>query len=230
MLTCNFLLKFVELQKINIDLIPQKIAPPVNIKSKQTFITDDSILWSRLKVGDEKAFSVLFEKYYGSLIRYGNSFSKHTEKVQDCVQDVFTDVWLYKHSLNDNANVKAYLLSSVRKRIARLQKRDYVFSKITSADTIEFLFDFSIEHQLIINESTADKVNQLNKLINLLPSRQKEALYLRYHQGLSVEQIAEMIDVNYQSANNLLHRALLNLRKEWNNNIPLLLLLSYNIL
>jgi DNA-directed RNA polymerase specialized sigma24 family protein len=40
-----------------------------------------------------------------------------------------------------------------------------------------------------------------------------------------VEQIADMLDVNYQSANNLLHRALLNLRKEWNTNIPLLLLL-----
>jgi RNA polymerase sigma factor (sigma-70 family) len=201
----------------------------LNIKSKHTIITDDSVLWSRLKVGDEKAFSVLFEKYYGSLVRYGNSFSKHSEKVQDSVQDVFADVWLYKHSLSDNANVKAYLLSSVRKRIARLQERDHIFSKITSTDTIEFLFDFSIEHQLIIDESTADKVNQLNKLINLLPSRQKEALYLRYHQGLSVEQISEMLAINYQSANNLLHRALLNIRKEWNTNIPLILLLSYSL-
>ncbi|MGO4818058.1 RNA polymerase sigma factor [Flavobacterium sp. W22_SRS_FP1] len=202
----------------------------MNIKSKHTIITDDSLLWSRLKVGDEKAFSVLFEKYYESLLRYGNSFSKHAEKVQDCIQDVFADVWLYKYSLNDNANVKAYLLSSVRKRIARTQERDHIFSKITSTDTTEFLFDFSIEHQLIIDESTADKVRQLNKLINLLPSRQKEALYLRYHQGLSVEQIADMLDVNYQSANNLLHRALLNLRKDWNSNISLLLLLSQSLL
>lgn len=202
----------------------------MNIKSKHTTAADDSILWSRLRTGDEKAFSVLFEKYYEHLVRYGNSFSKHSEKVQDCIQDVFADVWLYRNSLSDDANVKAYLLSSLRKRISRLQERDHVFSKITSTDTIEFLFDFSIEHQLIIDESTADKVRQLNKLINLLPSRQKEALYLRYHQGLSVEQIADMLDVNYQSANNLLHRALLNLRKDWNTNISLLLLLSQSLL
>jgi len=202
----------------------------LNIKSKHTTAADDSILWSRLRTGDEKAFSVLFEKYYEHLVRYGNSFSKHSEKVQDCIQDVFADVWLYRNSLSDDANVKAYLLSSLRKRISRLQERDHVFSKITSTDTIEFLFDFSIEHQLIIDESTADKVRQLNKLINLLPSRQKEALYLRYHQGLSVEQIADMLDVNYQSANNLLHRALINLRKDWNSNISLLLLLSQSLL
>jgi RNA polymerase sigma factor (sigma-70 family) len=66
----------------------------------------------------------------------------------------------------------------------------------------------------------------LNKLLNDLPGRQKEALYLRYHQGLTVDQIAEILDVNYQSANNLLHRALLHLRKEWKGTIPLDLSLS----
>jgi RNA polymerase sigma factor (sigma-70 family) len=202
----------------------------LNTKSKHsTPPRDDSKLWNQLKAGDEKAFSLLFEKYYEHLVRYGNSFSNHSEKVQDCIQDVFADLWLYKQSLSDNANVKAYLLSSVRNRITRLQERDRIFTKTASTDSIEFLFDFSIEHQLIIDESTADKVQQLNKLINLLPSRQKEALYLRYHQGLSVDQIAEMLDVNYQSANNLLHRALLNLRKDWNSTIPLLLLLSHSI-
>jgi RNA polymerase sigma factor (sigma-70 family) len=201
----------------------------LKIKSKHTIITDDSVLWCGLKTGDEKAFSTLFKKYCEHLIRYGNSFSSHAEKVQDCVQDVFADLWLYKHSLNEEVNVKAYLLSSVRNRIARLHERDHIFRNPASTDSIEFLFDFSIEHQLIIDENTADKVQQLNRYINLLPSRQKEALYLRYHQGLNVEQIADMLDVNYQSANNLLHRALLNLRKEWKTTMPLVVLLFTNI-
>lgn len=199
-------------------------------KNKPIHRIDDSALWSELKKGDEKSFSLLFEKYYEHLIRYGNSFSTHYEKVQDCVQDVFADIWLYKHSLNDTPNVKAYLLSSVRKRIARLHERDRIFNKTTSTDAIEFLFDFSIEHQLIVDESIVDKVTQLNKLINLLAPRQKEALYLRYHQGLSLEEIADLLEVNYQSANNLLYRAIVSLRKEWNGSIPLLLLLSSSVL
>jgi RNA polymerase sigma factor (sigma-70 family) len=189
-------------------------------------ILDDSILWNNLKAGDEKAFSLLFEKYYPHLVRYGNSLSSFGEKVQDCVQDVFTDVWVYRESLNDSVVVKAYLLSSIRKRIARLHERDHIFRKTTSIDSIEFLFDFSIEQQLIVDEETFGKVSHLNKLLNSLPARQKEALYLRYNEGLSVEQIADMLNVNYQSANNLLHRALLNLRKDWKGNISLLLLLS----
>jgi RNA polymerase sigma factor (sigma-70 family) len=176
---------------------------------------DDNLLWSNLKSGDEKAFSLLFERYYGALISYGNSFSSFSEKVQDCVQDVFTDVWVYRTSLQDSVVVKAYLLSCVRKRMARLHERDHIFRKTMTTDSIEFLFDFSVEHELIHDELTAEKVFRLNSLLNDLPARQKEALYLRYHLGLTVEQIAEMLDVNYQSANNLLHRGLLSLRKDW---------------
>lgn len=198
-------------------------------KSKSIHILDDSMLWSNLKEGDQKAFSLLFEKYYGDLVRYGNSLSPFTEKVQDCVQDVFTDVWIYRQTLNDSVVVKAYLLSSVRKRIARLQERDRIFRKTSPVDSIEFLFDFSIEHQLISDEATSDKVKLLNNLLNQLPARQKEALYLRYHQGLDLDQIAEMLEVNYQSASNLLHRALLSLRKDWKENIPLILLLTSSI-
>lgn len=186
---------------------------------------DDSALWNALKLGDEKAFSSLFKKYYNHLVRYGNSFSPFPEKVQDCVQDVFTDIWVYKNSLNDNVVVKAYLLSSVRKRIARLHERDHIFRKTTTVDLIPFKLDFTIEDILIADEMMVFKVSKLNQLLNNLPPRQKEALYLRYHQGLHVEQIAELLDVNYQSANNLIHRALLNIRKNWKENMLFLFLM-----
>jgi len=187
---------------------------------------DDNALWSKLKDGDEKSFSMLFERYYADLVRYGNSLSPFEEKVQDCIQDVFTDIWIYRDTLQNSVVVKAYLLASVRKRIARLHERDHIFRKTTSTDSIAFLLEFSVEHELMDDETTKEKVVRLNKLLNELPARQKEALYLRYHQGLSVEQIAEMLDVNYQSASNLLHRGLMSLRKDWKGSFALFLLLS----
>lgn len=188
---------------------------------------DDLILWNNLKNGDEKSFSMLFEKYYSDLVRYGNSLSPYEEKVQDCVQDVFTDIWIYRNGLQSSVVVKAYLLSSVRKRIARLNERDHIFRKSTSTDSIAFLLEFSVENDLIDDDyATKEKVNHLNNLLNNLPVRQKEALYLRYHQGLTVEQIADMLEVNYQSASNLLYRGLLTLRKEWKGSFSLILALS----
>lgn len=193
---------------------------------KHIYTLDDFTLWNNLKAGDEKAFSTLFEKYYSDLVRYGNSLCSYDDRVQDCVQDVFTDIWVYRESLSSDVIIKAYLLSSVRKRIARLYQRDPFFTKKNNIETTEFLFDFSIEQQLIDDEITAEKVLQLNTLINNLPSRQKEALYLRYHQQLSVEQIAEIMSVNYQSASNILFRGIQKLRNDWKENISIILLLA----
>ena len=198
------------------------------MKTKISHTTfDDNILWGKLKEGDEKSFSILFERYYSDLVSYGNSLSPFEEKVQDCIQDVFTDIWVYRNGLQSSVVVKAYLLSSVRKRIARLNERDHIFRKAASTDSVAFLLKFSVEHDLIDDDyATKEKVSHLNKLLNDLPARQKEALYLRYHQGLTVEQIADMLDVNYQSASNLLYRGLLTLRKEWKGTFSLIALLS----
>ena len=78
----------------------------MKIKNHYCITIDDSELWSNLKKGDEKAFSSLFEKYYAHLIRYGNSLSPFHEKVQDCVQDVFADIWLYRQRLSKCERLK----------------------------------------------------------------------------------------------------------------------------
>ena len=175
----------------------------------------DSSLWNKLRLGDEEAFSSLFERYYSMLVNYGKTLMTGEDMVKDCVQDVFVDIWTYRYKLNEAMVVKAYLLSSVRKRIARLHHREHIFSNIKNIDSLDFLFDFSIEDRLIADETTAKKVEQLNKSINKLSDRQKEAIYLRYHQGLTVDQVADVLNLNYQSTKNLLHRAILQLRRDF---------------
>ena len=186
--------------------------------------SSDIALWTQLRLGDEEAFSSLFERYYSTLVNYGKTLMTGEDRVKDCVQDVFVDIWSYRHKLNEAIVVKAYLLSSVRKRIARLHHREHIFSNIKHIDSLEFLFDFSIEDRLIADETTAKKVEQLNKSINQLSDRQKEAIYLRYHQGLTVEQVAEVLNLNYQSTKNLLHRAILQLRKDFPISVLFILL------
>ena len=177
--------------------------------------SSDITLWNQLRSGDEEAFSSLFERYYSTLVNYGKTLMTGEDRVKDCVQDVFVDIWSYRHKLNEAIVVKAYLLSSVRKRIARLHHREHIFSNIKHIDSLEFLFDFSNEDRLIADETTAKKVEQLNKSINKLSDRQKEAIYLRYHQGLTVDQVADVLNLNYQSTKNLLHRAILQLRRDF---------------
>ena len=107
--------------------------------------SSDHTLWNQLRVGDEEAFSSLFERYYSTLVNYGKTLMSGEDRVKDCVQDVFVDLWTYRHKLNEAIVVKAYLISSVRKRIARFNQRDHIFLNIKNVDSLDFLFDFTID-------------------------------------------------------------------------------------
>jgi RNA polymerase sigma-70 factor (ECF subfamily) len=56
----------------------------------------------------------------------------------------------------------------------------------------------------------------LNNALSNLTSRQKQVVRLRFFEGLTYEQIAAKLSMNYQSVNNLAFRAMLNLRNQMN--------------
>ncbi len=60
---------------------------------------------------------------------------------------------------------------------------------------------------------TQQTAQNLNRLLNSLPKRQKEVLHLKYYEELIFEEVAQVIHLNYQSVLNHIHRALTNLRR-----------------
>ncbi|WP_229201331.1 RNA polymerase sigma factor [Arcticibacterium luteifluviistationis] len=193
-------------------------------------LDSDLTLWLEMINGSESAFSELFELYNKTLVNYVYSFVKDKSMAQDCVQDVFMDVWIYRKKLQSTVLVKPYLLSAARKRLARKLERDHIFFKSTNTDNIEFALDFTIEYKIIADEQQLAQALKLNEILNKLPARQKEAIYLRYFQGLNPQQISEILEVNYQSVNNLIHRAVVHIKSQWGTDFSLLLLLiSSNI-
>lgn len=175
----------------------------------------DTDLWEDMMQNSEQAFSLIFSRYYPLLINYGKSITKHHYLVSDCIQDVFVDIWNYRNNLKKPESVKAYLLAGLRKRIARKLERDPIFNNSTNIEQVEFCFQFTILDKIVLDEETQIQTKYLNSLINQLPSRQKEVLYLRYYQQLSVNEVAETMQMNYQSTVNLLHRTIKHLRNLW---------------
>ena len=67
---------------------------------------------------------------------------------------------------------------------------------------------------LIASENNNIKLDLLQGAINKLPDRQKEAVYLRYYNNLSGQEIAEIMNINHQSVRSTLAKALNNLRDD----------------
>lgn len=176
----------------------------------------DEQLWHKLREGHEPAFVELMRRYHMPLVSFARKLTPDAALVEDAIQDLFIDLWTHRQTLSQTTAVRPYLLASLRRRLVRSLHRDR-WLQATAPDDLDttFLVQFSIEESLIETETQQQQLRQLNYLLNRLPARQREALYLKFYQNLTNEQIAEVMHIGYQSATNMIHRALVFLRQHW---------------
>jgi RNA polymerase sigma factor (sigma-70 family) len=177
---------------------------------------DDSLLWQALKRSEKAAYEILLKKYYPIVLNYGVRFYKDKEFVKDCVQDLFIEIWNRREYLADVVSVKSYLLQSIRKNIIRERSRLKWFREADKiSDDHDFDVEFDIETYLISREVENELLQKLRFELDKLTKRQREAIFLRFNQDLSYEEIAIIMDINYRSVVNLIHEAIKAIRKNW---------------
>ncbi|RWY54280.1 RNA polymerase sigma factor [Mucilaginibacter gilvus] len=151
--------------------------------------------------------------FVNPMYKYGSRFINNPDFVKDCIQDVFFELWNRREKIRQAECVKSYLYKALRLRIFREK------SKWTQTDAIEnnyeFMIEFDVESTIISQEVSHEICCKLQVMLGALPKRQKEILYLRFYEGMSQEKIAEVMDINRQSVYNLMHEAILGLRKYW---------------
>lgn len=171
------------------------------------------LLWSQFKEGKKKALEAIYRNYINELINYGYRITTDADLIKDSIHDLFIELWKSRENLCNVVEPKFYLFKALRNKLYRaLNGSSYVSLseiKITS-DALSTEF---VELEIMEREQNDLRKENLQNLINVLPLRQHEVIYLRFYHNLSYESIAEIMGMNYQSVLNLMHRALGNLRK-----------------
>ena len=62
----------------------------------------DSDLISLLKKGDDNAFSIIYNRYWGKVCNFSRLYITSDADVEDIVQQVFLKLWNYRESLKEN--------------------------------------------------------------------------------------------------------------------------------
>lgn len=169
----------------------------------------DITLWESFRKGDRDAFATLFREHYDHLFRFGNKFTTDTELLEDCIQELFIELWQAK-SRAPVFSIKAYLLKSLKYKLLktfRKKGRTLPLHENGAGD-----FEWSHENFLIAQQESDDKKQLVIKALGRLSSRQKEIIYLKYYQNLSYEEVSEIMNINYQVARNLLYQAIKSLK------------------
>lgn len=180
-------------------------------------ITPDSKLWSTFLKGDEAAFNHIYKNHVRQLYRYGLNFSQDGNLVKDCIHDVFVDLYKYRSTLKETNNIQLYLFKALKNGILKSvskRKRELGIGQVENS----FLSEQSYEEVQIEKDSEQYRANLVHEALSTLSSRQKEALFLKFYSGLGYEEISGILNVNYQSARNLVHRSIEKLRESYSKN------------
>ena len=174
---------------------------------------NDVLHWKGIISGDHDSYKFFYEKYITSLFSYGMKFYGKEEDVKDAIHDLFLDLYSYRSRLVPEANVKYYLLLSLRRRILSNAKK-INFSLRFNPDEMLGLDEQESSHEQVYidKESDLSFLSKMRAELESLPERQKEAIYLRYSQNLDYEEIARLMGVNLATCRTLIYRSIKQLR------------------
>jgi len=179
-------------------------------------IPDDKVIWQRFLAGEVEAFDRLMTLHFRTLFHYGSKFSKDKEFVKDNIQDLFLILWERRQNLSSDIAVKPYMMASLRRLMHRSSKSKPLLSDATFEEVSgNFEIEFSVEEEYIENESSLVITQKLRKLLDELPERQKEVVYLKFFQEMDRGQISEVMNISPQTVSNLLQIAIKQLKKHW---------------
>jgi len=186
----------------------------VKIQASQPELENVDALWDLLKEGDRAGLEGIYRYFSRSLFQYGLAIVADQDFVQDCIQEVFLDLWKYHRNLQKAENVKLYLFRSLSHKITRESSKESRWKKKQSIASIESCyFAESKESELIHFQKDEWLQKKLAKALKELPLRQKEVIQYLFFESFSYEETARLMGINLRSVYTLAWKAIGSLKK-----------------
>jgi RNA polymerase sigma factor (sigma-70 family) len=165
-------------------------------------------LWQQSQAGDSLAFCQLADRQYRTLFNYATSYTSDREFIKDSIQELLIHIWEKRETIHIQF-VSIYFLKALRNQLLQEFRRNNTSRPLLDINDIDELSDYqTIETEIEKNEVYSKNQVMVRTAINDLPRRQKEAVFLKYFEGMDNEQIADFMHVNRQSVANLLFKAI----------------------
>lgn len=180
---------------------------------------DERTLVEQLKKGDENAFRTIVESWQGMVYNTVLGIVQNAQDAEDITQEVFVQVYHSISSFKGDSKFSTWLYRiAVTKSLdhERKKKRKKRFGFVRSifgeeGDVVVHPPDFQHPGVTLDNKENA---SVLFKAIAELPENQRIAFTLNKVEGLSYQEVSEIMQTTVSSVESLMHRAKNNLRKK----------------
>jgi len=166
--------------------------------------------------GDERALELLVRMYFTRVYNFVMRLAGGSNDVEDIVQETFVKVWRSLKKFKAGGNFNALLFRIARNTaIDWLRKRKTpVFSDFENIEGVSLLTDTLADNKPLPDEIVERvlEANALDQLINGLPLAQREVLLLHYAEGLTFEEIGQIVKKPLNTVKSRHQRAVETLR------------------
>ena len=179
-------------------------------------MTDDQLVNAYIQ-GSNEAFDVLLKRHQDRIFSYILRIIKNEDVANDIFQETFVKaiMTIKQGRYTNNGKFPAWV-SRIAHNLIIDYYRQEKSENMQSADIQEVdvlnrkeLCEETIEDILVSEQIRSD----VKHLVEQLPPLQKEVLRMRYYQGLSFKEIAELTDVSINTALGRMRYAIINLRR-----------------
>ena len=171
----------------------------------------DYELVKRVQQGDKSAFDLLVIKYQSKILALISNYIKNPHEVQDIAQEAFVKAYRALHTFRGDSAFYTWIY-----RIAINTAKSHLISMKRKAPSVDIdiadaeHFDSDILHEINTPEEQAHK-EEIEKVIfnaiDSLPDGPRTAVILREIEGMSYEDIAEIMDCPVGTVRSRIFRA-----------------------
>lgn len=184
-------------------------------------LMNDKELIQKIAAKDHGAFKVLVDYYQALVINTCYDLLGNRQDAEDVAQEVFLQVYKSAKQFRQEAKLSTWLYRIAVNRslnFVRDNKRFRWLKRLSS------LLEDEGQRAEEVPASDSDRPDVelekkernviVQKAIDSLPGEQRAAFVLHTYEGLSYQEIAEVLNLSLSSAGSLIHRAKLNLQKK----------------
>lgn len=152
----------------------------------------DEKLYSKLRLGDKHAFSVVFDQYNRLLYALAYRYLKSDSEAEDAVQHVFMQLWAQRDTFEFKSGIKGLLFTILKNYVLNeLRHRQMVFEKhYEMAQQPE-----GAEQGFLEELESKELRGYLRKAIHDLPLQKKKICLLKIERKLSNQEIADLMGI-----------------------------------
>ncbi len=179
---------------------------------------NEDFLVEELKRGKEPAFKTIVDTYQDMVYNICLSIVKNEEDAEDLAQEVFVQIYQSINSFKGESKLSTWIYriattKSLDHERKKKRKKRLGFVKSIFGDESEIVVNPPDFHHPGVTLDNKESAARLFKAIDKLPENQKAAFILNKVEGLSYQEVSDVMQATVSSVESLLHRAKINLRK-----------------